>query len=171
MTLSMYDASIPGLVRILGNLSAILDKAAAHCAERKIDPAVLLGMRLYPDMLAFTRQVQLSGDFAKGAGARLAGIEVPKFADTEASFDELRARLAKTTAFLKTLKPKQLEGAETRKIVVPLGPKKASFNGRDFLFNFALPNFYFHVTTAYAILRHCGIVIGKTDFAGPLKLR
>jgi len=171
MTLTMHQAAIPATTRVLGNLSGILGKAAAHCAQRKIEPAALLGYRLYPDMFPLTRQVQLGTDFAKGMGARLAGIEVPKFPDTETSFEELQARIAKTTTFLQELQPAQLAGAEDREIVLQFGDRKAQFNGREYLFNFALPNFYFHVTTAYDILRQCGLEIGKSDYVGSIDLR
>ena len=166
MTISMYQASIPPCLQMLASLSAILDKAAAHAAARKIDPAVLLGTRLFPDMFALTRQVQLTADFAKGIGARLAGVEVPKFADTETSFDELKARLAKTADFLKGLRPAQIDGSEGRDITIPIGGEPMTFKGQPYLVHFALPNLYFHATTAYAILRHCGVEIGKRDFVG-----
>ena len=171
MTLTMHQAAIPAITRVLGNLSGILGKAAAHCVQRKIEPNALLGCRLYPDMFPLTRQVQLSTDFAKGMGARLAGIEVPKFPDTETGLEELQARIAKTTKFLQELQPAQFAGAEAREIVLQFGERKAHFNGREYLFNFALPNFYFHVTTAYDILRHCGLEIGKSDYVGSIDLR
>lgn len=169
MPLSMYQVSVPALLRMLSSLSAILDKAAAHAAARKIDPTVLLNTRLYPDMFPLVRQVQLATDFAKGAGARLAGIDPPKFPDTEAGFDELKARLAKTVDFLKGLKPAQIDGAEDRQITLTIGGEPHTFKGQPYLVNFALPNFYFHVTAAYAILRHCGVEIGKRDFMGPFE--
>jgi hypothetical protein len=168
MPLSMYQASVPAFVRMLTNLQAILDKAAAHVAARKIEPAVLLNTRLYPDMFPLVRQVQLAADFAKGAGARLAGSEVPKYPDSEASFEELKARIAKTIDFLKGLKPTQIDGSEGREITLPIGGESLAFKGQAYLINFALPNFYFHITTAYAILRHCGVEIGKRDFIGSL---
>lgn len=166
MTLSMYDASIPGIVRTLGNLSAILDKAAAWAESRKIDPMVLTSARLAPDMHPLNRQVWIATDVAKGAAARLAGIDPPSYPDTETSFEELKARLAKTIAFLNTIQPAQLEGSEDRTIKIQAGPQELSFSGRDYLFGFVLPNVYFHVTTAYAILRHNGLDIGKMDFLG-----
>lgn len=168
MTLSMYQASVPVFLRTLAALSGILDKAAAHAAQRKIEPSVLLNTRLFPDMFPLLRQVQLAADFAKGASARLAGIEVPKFADTESTFDELRARIAKTVDFVKTLKPVQIEGSEARDITIPIGGQPQSFKGQPYLLHFALPNFFFHATTAYDILRHCGVEVGKRDFIGPL---
>ncbi len=168
MTLSMYQASVPVFLRTLAALSGILDKAAAHAAQRKIEPSVLLNARLFPDMFAFLRQVQLAADFAKGAGARLAGIDVPKFADTESTFDELKSRIARTVDFLKTLTPAQIDGSENRDITIPLGGQPQSFKGQPYLLHFALPNFFFHATTAYDILRHCGVEVGKRDFIGPL---
>jgi len=168
MTLSMYQASVPVFLRTLAALSAILDKATAHAAQRKIEPSVLLSTRLFPDMFPFVRQVQLTTDFAKGAGARLAGLEVPKFADTEATFDDLKARIAKTTDFLKSLTPAQIDGAEGREITIPIGGQPQQFKGQPYLLHFALPNFFFHATTAYDILRQCGVEIGKRDFLGPI---
>lgn len=168
MTLSMHQASVPIFLHTLTALSAILDRAAAHAAQRKVEPSVLLNTRLYPDMFPLVRQVQLTADFAKGAGARLAGIEVPKFADTESTFDELKARIDKTVEFLKTLTPAQIDGSEDRDITIPIGGKPQSFKGQPYLLHFALPNFFFHATTAYDILRHCGVALGKRDFIGPV---
>ncbi len=170
MTLSMYQASVPVFLHTLSALTGILDKAAAHAAQRKIEPSVLLNARLFPDMFAFVRQVQLAADFAKGASARLAGIEVPKFADTESTLDELKARIAKTVDFLKTLKPGQIDGSESRDITIPIGGHPQSFKGQTYLLHFAPPNFFFHAATAYDILRHCGVEVGKRDFIGPLAL-
>ena len=166
MSLTMYEASVPVLRQMLTSLSSVLDKAAAHAAARKIDPSVLLGTRLYPDMLPLVRQVQVATDHAKGAAARLAGVEVPRFEDTETTFEELKARLAKTLAFLSGLTPAQFDGSEDREISLKLRAQTVSFPGRTYLLHFALPNAYFHVTTAYAILRHCGVEIGKCDFIG-----
>jgi uncharacterized protein len=166
MPISMYQASIPVCQQMLSSLSAVLDKAAAHAAARKIEPSVLLNTRLYPDMFPLVRQVQLTADFAKGIGARLAGVEVPKFADTETTIDELKARIAKTADFLKTLKPAQIDGSESREITIPIGGQPMTFKGQPYLVNFALPNFFFHATTAYNILRHCGVEIGKRDYIG-----
>ncbi len=168
MPISMYQASVPAFRQTLSALSAILDKAAAHAAARKIEPSVLLGARLYPDMLPFTRQVQLASDFAKGAGARLAGIEVPRYEDTETSFHELKARIAKTLAFLDGLKPAQIDGSEERRITLTIAGQPVVLAGLAYLVHFALPNFYFHATTAYDILRHCGLEVGKRDFIGSL---
>lgn len=164
MSLTMHEASAPHFTRMLAALSKILDKAEAHCAEKKIDPAVMLGMRLFPDMFALSRQVQLSSDFAKGAMARLAGIEIPKYADEEKTFAELRERLARTIAFIESVKPAQLEGSETRVIEMKIAGNPVTFTGSDFLFTNAIPNFYFHVTTAYDILRAGGVELGKRDF-------
>lgn len=168
MNLSVYQAAIPPIVRMLNNLGAILDKAATHATEHKIDPSVLLGYRLYPDMLPMIRQVQIATDHAKGCAARLAGHEPPKYEDNEASFPELAARIAKTVAYLESFKPAQFEGAEERAVTVPMRDRTLNYDGLTYLLGFALPNFYFHVTTAYDILRHCGVKIGKRDFIGKL---
>jgi hypothetical protein len=164
----MYTLSIPVFRRTLTNLSAILDKAAAHAEARKIDPAALLGARLYPDMLPFTRQVQLASDFSKGTAARLAGEAPPKYDDVEVSFAELKERIARTIAFMDRFKPEQLDGSEQREIELKAPDRTLRFAGLDFLAHWALPNFYFHVTTAYDILRHNGVEIGKKDFLGPV---
>jgi hypothetical protein len=164
----MYDHSIPVFTKMLGNLSAVLDKAAQHCQARKIDPAALLGARLFPDMFPLTRQVQVATDQAKGGAARLAGREVPKYEDTEKSFDELKARIAKTLAFVGSVRPEHVAGSAARDITLPLGPNTLSFKGEWYLKHFVLPNFYFHVTTAYDILRHNGVELGKRDFIGTL---
>ena len=166
MTLSMYQASVPVFTRMLTNLAGILTKAEAHATARKIEPAVLLNTRLFPDMFALTKQVQLSSDFAKNTTARLAGAEIPKFPDEETSFAELQARIAKTLDYVKGFQPAQIDGSETRDITLPIGGKPTVFAGQAFLLNFALPNFYFHVTTTYNILRHCGVELGKWDFLG-----
>lgn len=162
----MYQATIPPFIHMLKALSGVLAKAAAHAEARKIDPAVLLASRLYPDMYPLLRQVQNTSDNAKGAGARLAGIDVPSFADTETTFAELQQRLQKTIGFLNTLRPEQFEGAETRAIKLVFPSLTLEFDGLDYLFNFAQPNFYFHLTTAYAILRHNGVELGKANFLG-----
>ncbi len=166
MPASLYPASVARFAHMLKNLAAMLDKAEAHCEARKIDPAALIGFRLYPDMFPFSRQVQIACDTAKGAAARLAGAEVPKHEDAEKTFPELRARIKKTLDFVQSFKPAQLEGAEAREVVIKLGGRDTSFRGEQYLFNFALPNFYFHVATAYAILRHNGVELGKRDFLG-----
>lgn len=166
MSLSMYSASIPVLVRMLGNLSAILHKAEAYAAERKIEPSVLLNARLAPDMLPLVSQVQIASDNAKGCAARLACLDIPSYADTESSFAELQARIAKTQAFLGSVTAAQVDGSEGKSITLNFPGMELKFSGQDYLLNFVLPNFYFHVTTAYAILRHNGLDIGKMDFLG-----
>ena len=162
----MFDFSIPVLINFLKALSAILKKAEGHCEVRKIEPDAILQARLFPDMYPLTRQVQLVTDFAKGIGARLAGFPVPSFADEEKSFAELQARITKTLDFLNTLKSEQLADAAKRMVAIKLGGQDMSFTGAQYLANFALPNFYFHLTTAYNILRHNGIELGKKDFMG-----
>jgi uncharacterized protein len=166
MKISMYQASAPRFVNMLNNLSAILDKAQAHAEAKKIDPAALTDDRLFPDMLPMRRQVQIACDAAKGAVARLAGVDVPKHEDTERTFAELKARIAKTVDFIKTIQPAQLEGAEDRNIHLKLGSREVDFTGIQYLLGHALPNFYFHVTTAYDILRHNGVELGKRDYIG-----
>lgn len=160
----MLDTSVPVFIHYLKSLSAIMRKAEAHCAAKKFDPAVMLSQRLYPDMFALTRQVQIATDGAKAAGARLAGIPVPSFPDEEKTFDELQARIAKTIDFLSTLNKSQFEGAATRTITFKSGGVDKSFSGGDYLGLWAFPNFFFHVTTAYNILRHNGLEIGKGDY-------
>jgi hypothetical protein len=164
----MYQASVPAFVKMLNNLSAILDKAEAFAAARKIDPDILLNWRLAPDMFPLLRQIQLASDFAKGTSARLAGAEVPKYADEEKSFAELKARIAKTVKFVEGIAAKAFEGAEHRDITLTVGGQELHFKGEPYLVNFALPNFYFHAATAYAILRRCGLEIGKRDFIGAI---
>jgi len=166
MSLSLYQASVPVFVRMFGNLSVILEKAAAYAEARKIDPAVLLNARLAPDMHPLTRQIQIASDAAKGCAARLAGVEVPSFADSESSFAELQARIAKTLAFINGLTPAQIDSGEGREVVLKVPGAELKFKGEDYLLHFVLPNFYFHITTAYAILRHNGLDIGKMDYLG-----
>lgn len=168
MTISMYEASIPVFIHMSKNLAAILAKGATYAEAKKIEPTVLINCRLYPDMFPLARQVQIASDAAKGCGARLAGREPPKFEDNEATFPELLTRIEKTIAYLETLKPEQINGSEQKTITLQLRNKAVTFLGMPFLLNFALPNFYFHVTTAYDILRHCGVEIGKQDFIGSL---
>jgi len=162
----MYQASAPRFVHTLKNLSAILDKAQAYAEAKKIDPIVLTGFRLYPDMLPMARQVQIATDTAKGAVARLAGAEIPKYEDSEQTFAELKARIAKTIDFINSFKPAQVDGSEDSEVVLKLGGKDVTFTGMQYLFGFVHPNFYFHVTTAYDILRHNGVEIGKRDYIG-----
>jgi len=162
----MFDRSVPVLTHFLKALSAILRKAEGHCELKKIEPEVILQARLFPDMYPLTRQVQLVTDFAKGIGARLAGIPVPSFADEEKTFSELQARLTKTVDFLNTLKAEQFDDAENRAVAIKLAGQEMSFTGSQYLARFALPNFYFHLTTAYNILRHNGVELGKMDFMG-----
>jgi len=166
MSEHMYPSSIPVLIHILGNLKKILGKAEKYAAAKKIDPGVLLNARLAPDMYPLTRQVQIASDTAKGAVARLAGVDIPVYEDTEQTLAELQARIAKTIAFIQTIKPAQLDGTEDRDIVLKRGEKSTSYKGMQFLLGHALPNFYFHVTTAYNILRHNGVDIGKRDYLG-----
>jgi hypothetical protein len=162
----MYDISIPQFKRQLSALEVILDKGAAHAEARKIDPNVLLNARLFPDMLPLVRQVQIASDAAKGLAARLAGIDAPVFEDTEKTFADLKARIQKTIAFLNTMDATKLEGSDQRKVTLKVGPNELAFTGIDFLRNFAQPNFFFHVTTVYALLRHNGVELGKRDFLG-----
>jgi len=166
MNISMYQASAPRLVNTLKNLSAILDKAQIHSDAKKIEPATLTHFRLYPDMLPMKRQVQIACDTAKGAVARLAGVEVPKHEDKEETFAELKARIAKTIAFIETIKPAQIDGSEEKNIHLKLGPVEVDWKGMQYLLGHALPNFYFHVVTAYDILRHNGVELGKRDYIG-----
>jgi hypothetical protein len=169
--MSMSNASVRTFEISLNALSALLDKAEAYAEGTKIDPTVLLGARLFPDMFAFTRQVQSACDQAKNAGARLAGIDPPSYEDNEKTIAELKARIAKTVAFVKTLDTEKIDQSAGREITFPLGPSKGHMKGADYLNHFAVPNFYFHVTTAYDILRHCGIEVGKRDFLGAIPMR
>lgn len=160
MAYDIYDASIPPLIHMLGGLSAILAKGEAHGG---IDPAEA---RLAPDMLPLKAQVYIATDSAKGCGARLAGVDIPKYEDTETSFADLRARVAKTIAFLKTLDRKAIAGAESKHIVLKFPSNTFEFNGTDYVGKFVLPNVYFHITTAYGILRNAGVALGKSDYLG-----
>lgn len=166
MKLSMYQASAPRFAHTLRALSAILDKAEAYAAARKIDPAALTAFRLYPDMFPLTRQVQIACDTAKGAVARLAGVEVPKHEDTEQSFAELKARIAKTVDFIESVPAAKIEGADEREVVVRQRGQDVKYSGLQYLLAVAQPNFYFHAATAYDILRHNGVELGKRDFLG-----
>jgi hypothetical protein len=166
MNISMYQASVPRFANILGNLSNILDKAQAHVDARKLDAAVLPNYRLFPDMLPMTTQVQIACDAAKGVVARLAGVEIPVYEDNEKTLADLKARVAKTIAFIQTVTPAQIDGTEDKEIVIKRGDKETHYTGMQFLLGHALPNFYFHVTTTYDILRHNGVEIGKRDYLG-----
>lgn len=166
MTISMYQASVPRFVNILGNLSDILDKTQAHIDAKKLSDASLTAFRLFPDMLPMTTQVQVACDTAKGVVARLAGVDIPAFEDNEQTIAELKARVAKTIAFIQTITPAQIDGTEDKDIVTKRGEKETHYKGMQFLLGHAIPNFYFHITTAYAILRHNGVEIGKRDFLG-----
>jgi uncharacterized protein len=169
MSLSMHSASVPVFVRMLGNLLNWLDKAEAHAAARKFEPSVLLSVRLAPDMLPFTRQIQIACDAAKFGVARLAGVEAPKFEDNESSFDELRERVRKTIDYVKSLPVDQIDGTEDKDVTVPRRDGPMIIKGEPYLKHFVMPNFYFHVTTTYALLRHNGVDLGKGDFLGSLK--
>ena len=165
--MSFYDASVPAFLQILGSLTGILNKAEAHCKAKNINPDVILASRLYPDMLPFSKQIQLVSDFAAKSCARLTHSDVPSTPDTEKTFEELRARLAKTIEYVKGFKPAQFEGADTKDVTFPTGPDKTmTLKGQAFLSNMAFPNFYFHAATAHGILRHNGVEIGKRDFLG-----
>jgi len=166
MTISLYQASVPVFVKMLNNLGAILDKAAAQAEAKKFDQGFLLGDRVYPDMFTFTKQVQIAADFAKNGTARLAGVEPPRFEDTETTFAELKARIARTVEYCSGFKPEQIDGREEADIRFTIGKRELQYKGLPFLLEWSLPNFYFHLTTAYALLRGNGIEIGKRDFLG-----
>jgi uncharacterized protein len=162
----MYQASAPRFAAMLRNLSTLLDKAEAHCSAKKIDPSALTSFRLYPDMFPLTRQVQIACDTAKGAVARLAGVDIPKHEDTEQTFADLKARIAKTVDFIESIKAERIDGTEEKEIVLAMRSGERRFKGMPYLLGFAYPNFYFHITTAYNILRHNGVELGKLDFLG-----
>lgn len=166
MTISMYNLSVPVFDRYLGNLMNLLDKGAAYAVDKKIDDTVLTSSRIFPDMLPFTKQIQIACDFARGASARLAGVENPKHEDTEKTFAELKARCQKVRDFLATLKTEQFEGSEKKLISIPIAGTPVEFVGLPYLTGFAMPNFYFHSTTAYNLLRQAGVPVGKRDFVG-----
>jgi len=167
--MSFYDAVVPAYLQMLNSLSGLLTKAEAHCAARKIDPGVLIGSRLFPDMLPLGKQIQLVSDFAAKGCARLTHSEVPSTPDTETTFAELKQRLAKTIDYVKSFKPEQFEGADAKDVTFPAGPDRSiTMTGQQFLSAFSLPNFYFHAATAHGILRHNGVEIGKRDFLGAL---
>ena len=172
MSFSMSQTSLPIFEIGLNALSAVLEKAEAYAKARKFDATVLLNSRLAPDMFALTRQVQIATDQAKNASSRLAGVEPPRYEDNETTIEQLKERIAKTVAYVKTLDPKKIDGSADREITFPLGPTdKGHMKGDDYLNHFVLPNFYFHLTAAYAILRHCGIELGKRDFLGAIPMK
>ena len=166
MTISMYQASVPVFIRTLNNLVGILEKGAKYAETKKIDPSVLINSRLFPDMFPLSRQIQIASDIAKRGVAQLAGMEAPQFEDTETTFPELIDRIQKTISYLDTFKPEQIDGSEEKTITLPMRDNTLSFQGMPFLLYFVLPNVYFHVTTTYDILRHCGVEVGKQDFLG-----
>ena len=165
-SISMYQASVPRFANILGNLSKILDKAKAHCEAKKIDETALTTFRLYPDMLAMARQVQIASDTAKGLVARLAGAEIPAWEDNEKTLADLQARIQKTIDFIQSFKPAQIDGSEDKEIVVKRADKETRYTGMQFLLGHAVPNVHFHVSATYMILRHNGVEIGKRDYLG-----
>ncbi|MGY8665002.1 DUF1993 domain-containing protein [Bradyrhizobium sp. UFLA05-109] len=165
--MSFYDAVVPAYLQMLNSLTGLLAKAEAHCAAKKIEPSVLIGSRLFPDMLPFGKQIQLVSDFAAKGCARLTHTEVPSMPDTETTFAELKQRLAKTIDFVKAFKPEQFDGADVREVTFPAGPDRTvTLEGQQFFSSVSLPNFYFHAATAHGILRHNGVEIGKRDFLG-----
>ena len=166
MSFTMYNASIPVFIHAMRAMSGVLAKGLADAQTRKIEPAVLIDARLAPDMHKLSRQVQIASDMVKNGAARLAGMDAPSFPDTETTFDELQARITKTTDFLQTIKPEQLEGSDARQITLKFPGREMTFDGATYLTQFVLPNLYFHATAAYAILRHNGVPLGKSDFMG-----
>lgn len=166
MTISLYQAAVPPVLQVLNSLLNILGKASAHCQARKIEPSVLLGSRLFPDMFPLVRQVQIATDQAKGMAARLAGIEVPSYPDDEANFEGLQVRIASTIAFIKSINKEQIDGTEDKDIHFKIGGMELKFKGQQYLLHFVFPNFYFHATTTYNILRHNGVELSKRDFLG-----
>ncbi len=166
MKISMYQASVPRLVNILGNLSNILDKAQAHAEARKLDAAVLMGSRLFPDMYPFSKQVQIACDKARSVVARLGGMEVPFYEDDETTFADLKLRIARTIDFLQSVPPERIDGTEEKEVVLPVSRKETRYTGLQLLLGHSMPNVYFHAATAYNILRHNGVAIGKRDFLG-----
>lgn len=169
MALSMYEASVPVFVNALKNLSTVLKKGEEHAAAKKVDASVMLGYRLAPDMRPLTSQIQLASDNSKGPASRLAGVERPAFEDNETTFDALQERIAKTIAYLESIDRAKFDGADSRKVAFPVRGNDVLFDGDAYLLHFALPNFFFHVTTAYDILRHAGVEIGKLDYLGPFR--
>ena len=169
MPLSLHTSTVPVFEQLLGALDAILDKAAAYAAARKIDPPVLLASRLRPDMLPLVSQIQIACDNAKNITARVAGVQPPRFEDNEATIEELKARIEKTLQFIRSVSVAEIEAGADREVVFPLGPNKMKMKGADYVFHFALPNFFFHLTTAYDILRYGGVEIGKRDYMGAVQ--
>jgi hypothetical protein len=169
MSISMYQTSIPVFIHGLTNLSAILNKAVAYAEAKKFDSAVLVNTRLAPDMFPLSRQVQIATDIIKGGAARLAGVEIPKYDDNEATIAELQTRIEKTIKFLESIKANQIDGSEEKDISLKVGGNDLNFKGQDYLLNFVIPNFYFHITTTYAILRNNGVDVGKMDFLGKIQ--
>jgi len=169
VAISIFDQTVSVMSRMLLNLDAIVSRAEEYAADRKINPDVLVQARLYPDMLPFVSQIRIATDMAKGAAARLSGTEMPKWADDEVTFDDIHARIRKALTYLATFKPGEFEGSETRDIELRLPNRTLQFTGQEYVLGFVLPNFYFHVTTAYNILRHNGLAIGKLDFLGEQK--
>jgi len=169
MSISMHSASVPVFIRMFANMTAWLEKAEAHAQAKKFEPSVYLTARLAPDMLPFVRQIQIASDGAKFGVARLAGVEAPKFEDNEATFADLRERIAKTVAFIKSVPADQIDGTEDKDIALPRRDGTLMIKGEPYLKHFVLPNFYFHLTTTYALLRHNGVDLGKADFLGALK--
>jgi hypothetical protein len=167
MAITMYSAAVPVFIQHLTGLKTVLEKSEAAATARKLDPNVVLNLRLYPDMFTLARQVRQASEHALGAG-RAAGVEVPKLPDLDNSFEEMKSRIDKTIDFLKTLKPAQLDGKEDSKLTIPMGGQPREFKAENYLYHLAMPNFYFHCTTAYNILRELGIEIGKRDFLGPM---
>ena len=166
MQISMYDTLVSTANRMLGNLSTFLDKADSFASTKKVEPSVLLGSRLAPDMFPLTRQVQIAADMVKGAAGRLSGTEIPKFEDNETTIAELKARIAKTLAFVNSVDAAKFQGSEDIDVTLPLRSGERKFKGLPYLLHYVLPNLYFHATTTYAILRHNGVELGKNDFIG-----
>ena len=165
--MSFHDTVVPAYLQMLNSLIGLLTKAEAHCAAKKIDPGVLLGSRLFPDMLPLSKQIQLASDFAAKGCARLTHSDLPSTPDTETSFGELKQRLAKTIDYVKSFKPEQFEGADTKDVTFPMGPDKTmTLKGQQFISNYSLPQFYFHAAIAHGLLRHNGVEVGKRDFMG-----
>ena len=169
MNISMYQASIPPLTHSLSNLVQILEKGLAHVEEKKIEPSALIDFRLYPDMFPLKKQVQIASDISRRGVARLAGLEAPEMEDNETNFTELIERTKNSINYLKTFNPEQIDGTENKIIELPIGKEKLTFEGQQFLLYFVMPNVYFHVTTTYDILRHCGVELGKRDFLGDIQ--